>query len=490
MTIDVKYGQLQAQTESAKSACQQLKNALPSLQHAIMQITMQNHLKGQSIQSAKQYVQQLAMPVLLAAEETIDYFETGIEKFTSEYFDKKDWCDEDLKEKIDQLKKQRTANKQMLTAMKKASTKGMSAKAKASRKDVMSSLSKANGTLSEQIEKYEAILRKLEDYDEQSTQFLSEFSSLYQKVSTGIHQASISYDPGRQLFNLPSTKDLSWKQSFKSIEHYQKDINRLNHLLNQSSLSKKETIELINLGGKYPNVMDEISKKTSVKTFIKSYLNHLNSGSQDYINESTLNLLAQSLGISLQHTGHHFQTKMKGPKGANSFVIIDPYSSSRPLVTKGFSVGDYLGKGITAWTLWQGYQEDRHNNMTVGEAISHTGFIYLMGEAGTYMVNNIIDMIKKDAFKGHIGWKIIVKDIAIGGTAGFLGSTLGQTFYDTNFLYARDIVDATSFIGDSIDMTKREIYKAWKEVKPHWFEFYKKSEVEKMKNYGQALTLR
>lgn len=181
---------------------------------------------------------------------------------------------------------------------------------------------------------------------------------------------------------------------------------------------------------------------------------------------------------------------MKGLKDVNTFVIIDPNSPARSLVTHGFSVGDYLGKGLTVFSLWQGYKEDCNNHMTVGEDISHNGFIYLVGNIISSISIYTFDNVAKDFLKGHVGWRTIIKDIAIGGTTGFLNSTLGETAYDNNTFGIRDFVDSTSFIGDSIDMTKRAIYQSWKEIQPHWFEWYRESEVEKMKNYGQALTLR
>lgn len=398
MTIDVRYSQLQAQTNSAKSACQQLKSALPALQNAIMQIINHNNLKGKAIRSAQQYAQQLAIPVLLAAQEVIDYFETGIEKFTSNYFDKKDWCDDDLKEKIDQLKKQQTINAFMLSAMKKFSTKGMSAKAKASRKDVMSSLSKANETLTNQIEKYEEILRKLEEYDAKSTQFLSNFSSLYQKVATGIQQASTSYNPVSGIFNLPSTEDLAWKKSFKSIHSQQTVIQQLN----KKTLSQKEIANLMNTVILYPgltvgmttdqykklmmyaqlayqnydSIENDLSKK--VKHILK--LTYKKIQEDPYISEIISSIKENMISKGIDDVGNILNNSINS---LNDYQFsIQNYGMGLSQIKNLSKSMKVIGKSVGLASFGYGVYDDvKNEGKNYGQAIVHNGSNILFGAA-------------------------------------------------------------------------------------------------------------
>lgn len=239
MTIKVRQNSLRNQEKSIISACQSISNTIPTLQKEVLSLDGQENLRGQAIDSAKQFSNAVVIPLLVTVSQFVEYFQDNITKFLSEYDLEKDYTDTELEEKIEQLKQAISSLEISLVSL---NSKKISLKSDA-RKTINKSISHKKGLIQakqRQLKEYQEKLEKLKEYNDKSTSFLSELNSLISNIKTGMKQISSGYDIGSGTFIIPSQSELDWTKEAK--KYIQSKGPSVNDVLSQ--LSDQEKREL------------------------------------------------------------------------------------------------------------------------------------------------------------------------------------------------------------------------------------------------------
>lgn len=244
MAIKVRQSSLGGQERSVISACQSISETIPNLQKAIASLEGQANLKGQAVESARQFSSGVVAPLLITVQQFTDYFQENITKFLSEYDLEKDYTDTELEEKIEQLKATISTLESSIESLRSKRT-GLKSSAK---KALNKNISHKENILSakhKQLEEYEKKLEKLKEYNNKSKTFLSELSSSMSNINTGIKQVSGGYNVATGRFVLPSQSDLEWtKGAKKYVQNKMPDINDvLSHLSEEEKLELSKKIE-------------------------------------------------------------------------------------------------------------------------------------------------------------------------------------------------------------------------------------------------------
>lgn len=243
MTIKVRQGSLGEQEKSIISACQSISDTIPNLQKAVSSLDNQGNLKGQAVNSAKQFSNAVVTPLLVTVLQFVEYFHDNITKFLSEYDLEKDYTDTELEEKIDQIKQAISSLEMSLVSLNSMKV-GLKSNAI---KIVNKSISHKKNLIQakqQQLKEYEDKLEKLRDYNDKSSSFLSELSSLMTNIQTGMKQVSNGYNMGTGTFVIPAQSKLDWAKGAK--KYIQSKGPSVNEVLSQlSDQDKKELVKQI-----------------------------------------------------------------------------------------------------------------------------------------------------------------------------------------------------------------------------------------------------
>lgn len=107
-------------------------------------------------------------------------------------------------------------------------------------------------------------------------------------------------------------------------------------------------------------------------------------------------------------------------------------------------------------------------------------FLYVVGNTTSAVVSGAVSGAIRRISHGKLSKTTVISGAFAGGITGFFSSTAGEYLYVNNKYHIKDVVDG---LGESTNHWND----AWNKVKKNPIKEYKKSEVEKMKNIGDAI---
>ena len=356
-------------------------------------------------------------------EENNDMFHSGQRQVMNELYEQQNEIDRKIRltnediEDIDELNKQISQLEAMNESLKHKPSKNNL---------LLSGNNQMISSLEQQKKELEEKLRKLRQFNEKSPNIFKEVESFQKNVQQGINQAKTAWDPGKQVFHIPSGKNMEWAKvsQQKALEVR---MNKINQKTKDGKKLSKNDLQIV-MGYAQSHPKEDVPKN------LKEYMiQNKDSITRDLGLDITTNGVEQ-VGFNMQKFAGVLNTYggFKGPNGKNSFVQVTNKSGNQMikhgrLVSNIGKVGGYTTMGV-GFGLGM-YDDLANNNSTIGEATAHNGLTTGLGVGISVIVTSALS-------SNPIGWAIL------GGiAAGTLISAGVDLAYQTNWLGTRDKVD-------------------------------------------------
>ncbi|UEX90902.1 T7SS effector LXG polymorphic toxin [Staphylococcus ratti] len=425
MSIDMYLGRARSQASSVHNLNQSMNQNYNSLETAVFQFINEEELKGKAYTSAKQFFSAVVIPLMTSMKTLNDLMEqasnTFVERYTNEV-DTQTLKESELEEDINELKQRISRFEDLNIVLKKHLSDNRSAIE--GNQQIISSLQQQKYELEEK-------LRKLRAFNQVSPEIFKEVESFHQIIQQGIAQLQNGWDPVKQVFNIPSGKDLEWAEAsyekFLSVE-----MQKIKEKAKNAKLDKQDGQIIKEYAEKHP---DE-----TMQSWLKNYIiNNKESILRDLGLDITSTLLEQ-LGLHSVRLGAFINTAggLKGPEGPNSFRTIERSWGNIFINHSGTwgKIGKYGSKSITGLGFGIGMYDDLSDGRTVGEALSHNTFTLAAGAGGMALAGIFLG-------SNPVGWAVL-GSFAVATLFSF-GANLA---YESNLFGTKDKVD---WIGHKID---------------------------------------
>nr|WP_232806091.1 T7SS effector LXG polymorphic toxin [Staphylococcus caledonicus] len=420
-------GRSKKQASDVGESVKSLTSSYEDLQKGIMQFIGEGELQGQTYDSGKQFFSTVILPLTESIKILDELTEQACREFVEKYqadVDTQSLKESELEEDIHELEHQISQLEAMNASLSLKPSQNSA---------LLSSNQQMMESLQNQKNELEDKLRKLRQFDAESSHIFKEVESFQNTVQQGINQAKTSWNPGKQVFHIPFGKEMEWAQvsQQKALDIRMKKINP--KVEDGKKLNKDDLQVVRRYTKKHP--------KEDVPKNLKEYIiQNKESITRDLGFDITSNGIEQ-VGFNIQKFAGVLNTYggFQGPNSKNSFIQVTNQSGNQMIkhgriVSKIGKVGGYSTMGI-GFSLGM-YDDLTNNNKTIGEAVAHNGLTTGVGVGATIVATVALSSTP-------VGWAIL---------DGMATSTtlvaLVDLAYQNNWQGVKDGVDWT---GHQID---------------------------------------
>ncbi len=426
MSIDMYVDKSKNQATKLSEVSKDISQGYDDVQQAISEFVGDHMLKGKAYDSARQFFSTVISPLALSMKTLSELTEQACNEFVSKYqteVDSQSLKESELEEDIHKLALHITKAKNLNDSLKKKASDNIGA---------ITGNIMIIANLEQQKKELEEKLRKLREFDDNSTNIFKEVEGFQKNVEQGLNLVKTSWDPIKQTFNIPKSKDMEWAKvsQQKALELEMKKVElKLN---DDKKLGREDLSVVMSYAEMHPE--EEMSQS------LKDYLIENNETIlRDFSMDLSTHLIEQA-GVGVQRFGVMLNTYggVRGPEGPNSFVQITNTAGNKAikqgeLVSK---IGKVGGKGAMGLGLGLGMYDDLYNDdKTVGEAVAHNTLT--MG-SGAVLSAGLGLLLSNPIGWGALGLFAI-------GTATSIG---------VDYLYKNNILgikDGTDWVGHQLD---------------------------------------